>query len=75
MNQIDVEPGMVIQANENAGDWCGCLLIVEEIKGWGVMAGLKIPQKGTAYIRLKNEQFEVIGNAVLIPDIGGEFDE
>ena len=63
-----VKVGSVIQANEQAGEWCGCLLIVEEVKSWGVMAGMKIPFKGTAYIRLKNEQFDYIGEAVLIPE-------
>ena len=59
--------GSVIQANEKAGEWCGCLLIVEEVKFWGVMAGMKIPFEGTAYIRLKNGQFDYIGEAVLVP--------
>ena len=65
-----VKVGSVIQANEQAGEWCGCLLIVEEVKSWGVMAGMKIPFKGTAYIRLKNEQFDYIGEAVLVPKDG-----
>lgn len=67
-----VKVGSVIQANEQAGEWCGCLLIVEEVKSWGVMAGMKIPFKGTAYIRLKTEQFEYIGEAVLVPKGGGD---
>lgn len=62
-----MKAGLVIQANEKAGEWCGCLLIVKEVKSWGVMAGMKIPLKGTAYIRLKNEQFDYIGEAVLVP--------
>lgn len=62
--------GSVIQANENAGEWCGCLLIVEEVKTWGVMAGMKIPNSGTAYIRLKTEQFDYIGEAALVPEEG-----
>lgn len=56
----------VIQANENAGEWCGCLLIVSELKSFGVMAGMKIPYQGTAFIRLRHEQFEVVGKAVLV---------
>ena len=64
---INVEYGDVIQANEEAKEWVGCLLIVEEVKDWGVIAGLKIPQQGTAYIRLKFTEFEKIGKAVLVP--------
>lgn len=67
-----VKVGSVIQANENSGEWCGCLLIVDEVKSWGVQAGMKIPYKGTAYMRLTNEQFDYIGEAVLVPKEGEE---
>lgn len=50
--------GDIIQANENAGDWCGTILIVDEVKSWGVQAFVPVPFKGDAYIRLKPEQFE-----------------
>lgn len=68
MNDINRMPsvGDVIQATEKAGDWCGCLLIVDEVKTWGVQAGMKIPFKGTAYMRLKDDQYEVIGKAVMV---------
>lgn len=59
-----IKVGSVIQANENAKQWCGCLLIVNEVKEWGVVAGLKIPFQGTAYIRLNHNQYEYIGEAV-----------
>lgn len=62
-----IKNGDVIQAIENTGDWCGCLLIVEEVKEWGVLAGLKVPMQGTAYIRLKHDQYEYIGRAPLVP--------
>lgn len=63
--------GSVIQATENAGNWCGCLLIVDEVKSWGVVASMLVPMQGIAYIRLKFDQFVYIGEAVLIPE-GGE---
>ena len=50
--------GDIIQANENAGAWCGTVLIVDEVKSWGVQAFVHIPMKGNAYIRLTPEQFE-----------------
>ena len=65
-----VKKGSVVQANEKTGEWCGCLLIVAEVNSWGVMAGMKIPFKGTAYVRLKTDQFEYIGEAVLVPKEG-----
>lgn len=64
---MSIKVGSVIQANENAGDWCGCLLIVDEVKSFGCQAGLKIPNSGTAYIRLNHDQFDYIGEAALVP--------
>lgn len=61
-----IKVGDVIQATENAGDWCGCLLIVTEVKSCGVQAGMKIPYRGTAYMRLKEDQYEKVGEAVLL---------
>ena len=61
-----IKRGSVIQANENAGDWCGCLLWVSEVKSWGVQAGMAIPRCGTAYIRLRTDQYEYVGEAVLV---------
>ena len=59
----------VIQVNELVQNnaWTGCLLIVREVKDWGVTASLEIPQNGTAYVRLSYDQYEVIGQAVLVP--------
>lgn len=72
-NSRTLKRGSVIQANENAGDWCGCLLLVEEVKPWGCMAGVRIPFQGTAYIRLTEDKYEYVGEAVLVP--AGDEDE
>ena len=64
--QMEVESGSIIQANENSGDWCGCLLIVDEVKSWGVQAYMMVPKKGTAFIRLNNDEFDLVGKAVLV---------
>lgn len=64
--QMEVESGSIIQANENAGDWCGCLLIVDEVKSWGVQAYMKVSNEGTAFIRLNNDEFDLVGKAVLV---------
>lgn len=71
MNEL--KRGSVIQANENAGAWCGTVLIVDEVKSWGVQAFVHIPMQGDAYIRLTPDQYEVLGGeAVLMP---GGYDE
>lgn len=63
-----IKKGSIIQANENAGDWCGCVLIVSEIKEWGVQAFMHIPFTGDAFIRLRNDQYDALGaEAALMP--------
>lgn len=52
--------------------WCGCLLQVDEVRDWGVIAYLHIPQKGDAYIRLLYGSFEKIGTAVMCRIKDGE---
>lgn len=63
-----VKRGDIIQANENAKDWCGCVLIVDEVREWGVQAFLRIPMRGDAYIRLPYNAFDELGaEAVMMP--------
>lgn len=65
---MEIKRGSIIQANESAKDWCGTVLIVDEVKSWGVQAFARIPMQGNAYIRLQSDQFEVLGaEAVLMP--------
>lgn len=65
---FDLKKGSIIQANENAKDWCGTVLIVDNVKQWGVQAFVHIPYKGDAYIRLKYGEFEILNAmAVLMP--------
>lgn len=68
---MEIKRGSIIQANDNAEDWCGTVLIVDEVKSWGVQAFVRIPMQGNAYIRLRSDQFEVLGaEAVLMPQEG-----
>ena len=65
----DLKRGSIIQANENAKAWCGTVLIVDEVKPWGVQAFVHIPNNGDAYVRLTPDQFDVLGGeAVLMPE-------
>ena len=41
--------GTLIQVNEKIDDWFGCVMIVDEVKNWGVQAYLKIPCRGNAF--------------------------
>ena len=63
-----LQRGSIIQANENAEKWCGCVLIVDEVKEWGVQAFIHIPFQGNSYVRLAYEQFDNLEvQAVLMP--------
>ena len=64
--------GDVVQFNENH-KWCGSLGIINEVKdceenGVRYMVGVPIPQQGTAYIFvMENENaIEYIGKAIFI---------
>ena len=58
----------VIQINEKCGNksWIGCLMIVDEVKSWGVQAYTHIPMRGDAYLRIKHEEYDVIGMAAMV---------
>ena len=52
--------GTLIQVNEKIDDWFGCIMIVDEVKNWGVQAYLRIPCRGNAFLKLKWDEFEVL---------------
>lgn len=75
----------VVQINErhDPGDgsrlgWVGCFVLVTEIKTWGIQGFVSIPkthdQHGDAYIRLKWDEIDYIGEAALVP-VGLEAEE
>jgi len=69
-----VEAGDVFQITENheREGWIGAFVLATEIKGWGIqgfVAHIHTHDKQThAYIRLKWEEIEIIGHAVLVPE-------
>ena len=65
MSQI--QKNSLVQVNEHGQkDWIGCLVQVDEVKPWGIQGWVQIPKQGQAYIRLKNEEIEYIGEAVML---------
>ena len=74
--KAQIDKGTVIQVTgENVGDWEGCLLVVDEVKPWGVQAGMHIPEKGAAFIRLKWEDIDYIGQSYFMFGAGGDKNE
>lgn len=68
-----VRTGDVVQA-EPGGNWNACLVIVTEVRSWGVQGFTPIPPDGgQAYIRLTWDQIEATGGrAVFMPAHEGQ---
>lgn len=64
-----MKKGDIVQIIDEKHPWFPCLLIVDEVKSWGVQAACLIPNSnkqhdvGRAINRLKTEQVEVVGVA------------
>ena len=62
-----VSEGDLIQVNEDGpANWFRCILVIDEVKGWGVLASCTIPQAigepaRDAFIRLRWHEFEALG--------------
>jgi hypothetical protein len=48
--------------------WGGCFLTVTEIFSWGIQGFVQIPEQGQAYIRLRQDEWELSGVAIFVPD-------
>lgn len=72
--QNNVKKNDVIQINEKfkGTGWIGCLMIVDEVKSWGVQAYLHVPMQGDAYLRIKHGEFDVIGKAAMVAKRGDD---
>ena len=71
MSAIDV--GDVIQIVDKSNHWFPCLLIVDEVKNWGVVASVLFPQDNVGNIaeaptRLSYGLFDRIGVASIIKE-------
>lgn len=56
----NVSVGSVITVDNYNDDWNGCLMFVDEVYSWGVMAGMYVPYKGVTFLRLKWDEFFVV---------------
>lgn len=61
----------IVQINQYH-EWVGCLVYVTELKRFGVQGFVSVPNQGCAYIRLKEEEYDVIGQAVMQIEIEKE---
>lgn len=62
--------GSVIQVKETIPAWGGCLMIVDEIKSWGVKCSMRLPGRDNIYtaLRLNHSEYYYIGEAEVVQD-------
>ena len=66
-----VHPGDIIQITDPQHDQFRALLVIQQVRKWGVGANLPTVMHGSlgdVYVRLKRAQFTVCGAAALIPE-------
>lgn len=69
----EIEKGDIIQITDEADKWFPCILVVDEVKTWGVQAYITIPRNdgeplGNAYYRIENGKFEKVGSASIVSE-------
>lgn len=64
---MDIIKPIVVQFDEQH-KWAGCLGIVKEVKSWGYLVGVPIPEQGIAYIRVEREDVIPVGMAALVEE-------
>lgn len=68
MSAATIEVGDVVQIAPAYDEWFGgCLLLVTEVKAWGVQGFVKIPGSGDAYYRAPFTAVFRIGRAEWTP--------
>lgn len=74
------EPGDIVQITNPLHPWYPCLLVVDEVKSWGVQAYVSIPRSnsnrdvGDAYNTLVSTDFEIVGVAQVVAVYGEQDD-
>ena len=68
--EYGIKPGSVVQiAPEHDQSFGGCLLLVTEVKSWGVQGAVRVPGAGAdAHYRVKWEAVEYVGEAIWLPE-------
>ncbi|MFA5608500.1 MAG: hypothetical protein WDA07_15245 [Leucobacter sp.] len=73
----DLRPGDIVQITDERPGLLGALLMVEEVKPWGVQGFIhhvtSFEESTRIYLRLEHGRFERIGAAVMVPaDVGAD---
>jgi len=66
MTTHDVKVGDIVQVNPDKEMWGACLVVVTELKSWGIQGYVQsagVP--GQQYIRLKADEYEYTGGRAI----------
>ena len=61
----EIKRGDIVQVIDPESNWFPCLVIVEELKSFGIQGYTTVPIQGDAYIRLNRGQYEFVGIAAV----------
>lgn len=65
MTKFDCKPGDIVQANPEVSRWGPCLVVVEEVRDWGIVGYTEIPMSGQAPIRLPWNEIAATGGHIV----------
>jgi hypothetical protein len=68
-DRFDCAPKDIVQADPDRSIWGPCLVVVEEVRDWGIVGYTDIPRAGQAPIRLAWDQIKPTGGKAVFCDI------
>lgn len=63
---MSIEVDDVVQIIDEEHKWFPCLVIVSELKEFGIQGYVIVPEQGNAYIRLNRDSYAKIGKAIVV---------
>jgi hypothetical protein len=54
----------IVQITDIENEWFTALLIVDEVKSWGIQGYIFVPRSGRAFYRIENGKFEKVGTSL-----------
>jgi hypothetical protein len=64
-----IKEGDIVQITNSAHRWFPCLIIVTEVKTWGIQGYITIPngeETGNAFVRINSEDYKKVGYAIYV---------
>jgi hypothetical protein len=64
-----VNPGDIVQADPEVTHWGPCLVVVTDVKGWGIQGFTSMPRTGRAYVRLTWGEMKPTGGVSVFDEL------